>query len=87
MGRILAQEFQIVLGEIGDQQPAAGAHHPSGFRHGGTGIVEIMQHLVEQHRVETAERSARRERQAIGIALPHLTMRQVRPHQSVARDR
>ena len=57
MGIILAQEFQPMRREIGDQQPPARRHHPRRFRHRRAGIVQIMQHLMEQHRVETRVRT------------------------------
>ena len=54
MGIIVAQEFQLMRREIGDQKPPARRHHPRRFGHRRAGIVEIMQHLMEQHGIEAA---------------------------------
>ncbi len=72
--------------EIGDQQSAAGRHHPRRFRHRGAGIVQIMQHLVEQHDIETRLAAAIGKGQAIGVAQPHLGMADILAQQPVAGD-
>ena len=85
MGIILAQEFQVMRREIGDQQPPARRHHAGGFRDGGPRIVQIMQHLMKQHGIEHIRLA--RERQAIGVGQPHLRMVEIVAQQPVARDR
>ena len=53
MGIFIAQELFLVGREIGNQELAARRHDTGGFRHRRTRIVQVMQHLMEQHDVET----------------------------------
>ncbi len=59
MGQLVAQEFERMRREIGDQDAPARPEHARGIDDGGLRIVEIMQHLMEQHRIE-ARHPARR---------------------------
>jgi hypothetical protein len=54
----LAQELVVVRGEVGDQQQAGRRHQARGLGHGGGGIAQIVQHLVDRHEVGAAARQA-----------------------------
>ena len=47
MGVVVTQLFEAVGSEVGNQQAPARPHHASGLADGGTGVVEIVQHLVD----------------------------------------
>ena len=49
MGGLLAQELKLMRGEIDHQQLAAGLEQTRGFEDGRCGIVEKVQHLVQDH--------------------------------------
>jgi hypothetical protein len=51
MGVAGAQFLALVRREIDDQQPAARGEQPRRLGHRGRGLLRIMQHLVEDHRV------------------------------------
>ena len=67
MGVLLAQKFEIVRREIDDQQPAAGPQHAHRFADGARGVVEKVQHLVNDDDVERIAR----QREIVDVALPH----------------
>jgi hypothetical protein len=54
----LAQELVVVRGEVGDQQQAVLSHQPRGLGHGGGGIAQIVQHLVDGDQIGAAARQA-----------------------------
>ncbi len=64
-----------------------GFQHARGFHDSGLRIVQIMQHLMEQHGVESLLGIAVRKRQAIHIGQPHLAMARIGTLQPVARNR
>ena len=47
MGRLLAQELELVRREIDHEKLAARLEQPRGFRDRGARIVEEMQHLMQ----------------------------------------
>ena len=47
-----AQLLAVVRGEIDHRDPAPGARHPRRLGQRGLGLLRIMQHLMEQHRVK-----------------------------------
>ncbi len=54
MGRLLAQELELVRREIDHQQFAAGGEQARGFGDRGGRFVEEMQHLMHDHGVGRA---------------------------------
>ena len=75
MGMGAAQLLAVVCGEIGDRNPAAGPGDPRGFGQNGFGLLRIMQHLVEQHRIERG--IGKGQRAKIARHQPHLVSRQM----------
>ena len=68
MRRLLAQELKLMRGEVDHQQSAAGGEQASGLGDRGGGIIEKMQHLMQDHRICRAVR----QRHIIQIAVAHL---------------
>ncbi len=79
---LLAQELQIVRGEIDDQHRAAGTQHAGGLADGSRAVVEIVQHLMHEHDVEGIPR----EPQIVDIALPHAAMLEPGAFETSARE-
>ncbi len=65
---LVAQEFELVRREVGDQQPPAGGKRARRLADRGSRIVEKVQHLVQRHEVEMVGWR----RQQVDIALAHL---------------
>ncbi len=68
MRRLLAQELKLMRGEVDHQQSAAWGEQARGFGDRGGGIIEEMQHLMQDHRICRAVR----QRHIIQIAVAHL---------------
>ncbi len=82
MGMRLAQEFEIVRGEIDHQQPPAGTQHPRRFLQRPRRILEEVQHLVDDHHVEGVARQS----EAVDVALAHRAVLRPCPLQIGAGD-
>ena len=82
MGVLLAQELEVVRGEIDDQQRAAGPQHAGGLADGARAVVEIVQHLMHEHDVEGIPRQP----QIVDVALPHAAMLEPGPLEARARE-
>ena len=79
----LAQKFQRMRREIDDHQPSVRAHHARRFGDGGGRTIGVMQHLVEDRRIETLIG----ERQLKDVALPDRALMQIRLLEIGARHR
>ena len=55
---LLAEEFEGMGGEIDDQQSTALGDQARGFAHGGGGIGEVVQDLMDDHQVGALPRQA-----------------------------
>ena len=65
MGVGAAQLFAVMRGEIDDSDAAARPGDAGGLAQHGGGVLRIMQHLVDQHRVEAATRERQRQKIAL----------------------
>ena len=83
MSVLVAQEFERVRRKIDDDQTAARPQHPRRLGNGGGRPIGIMQHLMDDDRIE------RRigERQLVHVPKPDDAVRQTGPLDIDARDR
>ncbi len=72
MREMLAQRLLFVGGEIDDQQPPAGTQQPRGFGERAAGIVEEMQHLMDDDEII----GAALHRRGVDVALAQLHVAQ-----------
>ena len=68
VGVSLAQELELVRGEVDNHHTPAGPKRSRRLDHGTAGVVEVMQHLVDRDNVEALAGH----RQRIDIAVTHL---------------
>ena len=80
VGMLLAQELEVVRGEVDDQQPAAGREHARRLPDGERRIRQEVQHLMHDDGVGDAVRQA----EGVDIAMAHLRARQLRLRQVAA---
>src|SRR6202042_1910920 len=69
---LVTQEFQIVGGEVDDQEATARTQYACGLAQRAGAVVEEVQHLVNDHDIEAAGR----ERQIVDVAMTHSTVLQ-----------
>ena len=72
MGVLVAQKFEIVRGEIDDEQPAARSQHSRRLFYRARAVVEEVQDLVDDDGIETVFR----QREIVDIALANAAMPQ-----------
>ena len=82
MGVVAAQELERVGREVDDQQAAAGGEQLGGLADCAGGIVEEVQHLVDDDEVERVAL----ERRAVDVALPEVDAADLGPLEVGARD-
>ena len=70
MGVLLAQEFELVRGEVDHQQPPARPQQARRFPNGAPAILQEVQHLMDDHHVE----GVAAERKIVDVALPDAAM-------------
>ncbi len=83
MGMLLAQELELVRGEIDHQQPALRTQHARGLADRACAVVEIVQDLMHDHEVE----GIARQREVVDVALAHAAMAQPGAVEARARQR
>ena len=83
MRMLLAQKFKIVRSEINDQQAPAGLEHARGFADRASAVVEEVQHLMDDDRIERIGRQC----EIVDVALAHAAMLQARALDARARQR
>lgn len=87
MRKVGAQEFELVRREIRDQETAACAHGARRLDNRGPGIIEKVQDLVKDDRIEAGKRPAVRKRKPIDIGKADLGVANLAARKPVARDR
>src|SRR5262249_41240130 len=70
MGRLLAQELELMRSEVDHEQSAAWLEQPRGLRNRRSGVVEEVQDLMQDHRVGCAIG----QRHVVEIAVAGLSM-------------
>ena len=80
---LLAQEFEVVRREVGDQQPALRTQRARGLGDRARTVVEEVQHLVDHHDVEGVLRDGK----LVDVALAHAAMLQAGALEPRTRER
>ena len=79
---LLAQEFKLMRCKVDHKQSPLGSEHACGFTDRSAAVVEIVEHLVNDHHVEGVTRQG----QIVNIALPDAAVPQARPLEPGARQ-
>ena len=74
MGVLRAQKLKLMRSKIDHQETAGGAQHARGLKDGARAVVEEMQHLVNDDRIE----GIICQREIVDVALAHTAMAQPR---------
>src|SRR3979411_2153334 len=72
--------------KIDDHDAPTGLQDANGLSEGGLRIVEIMQHLMKEHRIEAALRLTIGKRKAVDVTTTHLRVECAGVSEAIARD-